>query len=289
MFENYNINSARVLNNSLDQFYNAIRMDDVSSAFIAKISDKEYSFKDMDKCFHKYVNSIHAYNTLAFSLNGKIHQHNLEILISGGKTSYFDDICISFTEYGLIDYIAISSFSEYLSEDKYRDFVYRQFYSFFYKNEINPFSSAAEMFNFIVEDRSVLMCLIKFNDREFFVRKYTPVLSDKGKKMYDINFSFVHKEEDFKIKNTLSNDRFIDHYSVTNAAYEINSIEDYVRTSGYDAHMNHFSSRMFTEYKNNTQIKKEDTFFEGIFDSNPFFSVVEEKINSIIKPQLHLA
>ena len=209
----------------------------------------EYNYDEFDKQFGRHLENMHLYNGFSFAKRGLDKQSRPEFFISGagGGLGGEEMTTLSYTNYGMQDYINIVSRLKdkthlRIPERVYRDFIYRQFLSFHLYDKVNPFDSPEEFFKFVTADVLSNITIVEESEDTWYFKTYAPVLKESANKRR-LNEMHLNTGIDrlgisqkyLKIKNI---DHFIFTYEAaiknTEERYQMNdSLNDVLDVYGY--------------------------------------------------------
>ena len=146
----YNLNASRILKDDiLGQILASMNADPL--CVLARTT--KYELNDMHHIFgDNNLDGMNSYITTAFILAGRATQHSAELVIFNHELksgNYFEQFCFNFSNYSLIDYTALVAQAKLTDINWYRDVIYRHFYSLIKENNLCPFKSTSEFFEYI--------------------------------------------------------------------------------------------------------------------------------------------
>lgn len=252
-----------------------------------------YNYEEFDQEYGKHIENMHLYNGLAFVKRGLDKQVRPEIFISGNPVFGAEMTSLSYTNYGLQDYINLIARlknKQFLRiDDKvYRDLIYRQFLAFHIYNRVNPFNSIEEFFTTAISGVLSSVTVVGETPELWCFKTYTPVFKDSVISKMNAETQATFGKDRFGLKEQYLKVKNFDHFNVL-CETSVKNIEkreftpdekDNAEITGY--YMGFYSMQIVNWGEHP---KKDDLFFEEVFKDNAYEAIMHEFVE---KTKLHL-
>lgn len=304
MNKTYNVEILKQLD-SLQQIYKSMQFTSSDVASLIAIKDKEtydcqdvhekaeYVYEHFDEKYGRHIENMHLYNGFAFAKRGLDKQARPEFMITGDPVPGTEMTILNYSQYGLQDYVNLvsrlkDSVNLRIPEKAYRDLIYRQFLSFVLYDRANPFESLEDFFETAIAGILSTVTVVDETDDLWCFKTYSPVLKESvfTKMMNHMKSTYGRgrwglREQYLKIKN-------FDHYKISYVASEKNAeTRKFTADTVKDAEIwGYYQGYFATEYITPCQQpKKEDAFFEDVFNSNAIAHIMNQYVE---QTKLHL-